>query len=85
MGGDVLVENVRWLLDQGVHRERVAHQVGYRNIKSLVRALDRAGAPELSRRIYADPTPDAVNRNAHAPLSREQAYRAAVSERARMS
>jgi len=52
--GDVLVENVRWLLDQGVHRERIVRQTGRRSMAALIRALQRLGEQELVRRLHTD-------------------------------
>jgi len=67
--GEVLVENVSWLLDQGVHREWIVTQTGRTSVDALVRALERLGQHELARRLRADPTPEAVNSRAHAPIS----------------
>jgi hypothetical protein len=70
--GDVLVENVRWLLDQGMHREWVVERTGRRSLPGLIRELQRMGEHELARRLYADPAPEAVNARALAPMTKAE-------------
>lgn len=68
--GDVLVENVQWLLDQGVHREWIVTKTGRKSVEALIRALERLGEHELARRLRVDPLPEAVNARAFAPISK---------------
>lgn len=51
--GDVLVENVRFLLDAGEHRERIVERTGRASLPALERALHRLGEYELARRLSA--------------------------------
>jgi len=70
--GDVLVENVRWLLGQGTHRDRIVAQTGRPSVDALCRALERLGRHDLARQVRADPTPAAVNARAFAPLTMQE-------------
>jgi hypothetical protein len=73
--GDVLIENVRYLLDQGVHRDRIVAATGRTSIAALERALYRINAHDLARRIHADPTPEAINSQALAPVTKDEVRR----------
>jgi len=72
--GDVLIENVRWLLEQGQHRDRIVVQTGRPSLEALCRALERLDAHELARRLRADPSPEGVNHRAWvaAPLTQHE-------------
>lgn len=70
--GDALIEDVKFLLDNNIHRERIATAVGRSSWESLVRTLQRYGEYELASQIQKDPTPAAVNYKVAAPITHRE-------------
>jgi hypothetical protein len=73
--GEVLADNVRWLLGQGVHRDRIVAQTGRASLDALIRALERLNENELAKALRADPAPEAVNARAAAPITKRAVRR----------
>jgi hypothetical protein len=68
--GAALIEDVQFLLGNGIHRERIVQQVGRNSVDSLVRTLQRYGEHELASKLQYDP---AAEHREPGPLTRREA------------
>lgn len=66
-----MIEDVKFLLANHIHRERIAQQVGRPSVEALIRALHRCGEHELASLIQQDPA-EANHPNHPAPITKKE-------------